>query len=127
MKQVVLFEMGEDELEDVEVEIVGRHHEAALGEITIDGHLKKRQTGDAENLVGARLKASPFDRRPPTPPSIIVAAVVRDAALLTLPGVSKLRPSLSSSYKATRFTTTTLKSRPRRPGQWLRVIRADRR
>jgi hypothetical protein len=36
-----------------------------LGEITIDGHLKKRQTGDAENLVGARLKASPFDRRLP--------------------------------------------------------------
>ena len=41
-----------------------------LGEITIDGHLKKRQTGDAENLVGARLRASLFDRRlPHHPPS----------------------------------------------------------
>ena len=101
--------------------VCGRLHE---GEI--DATEEKRQSGDAENLVGAKTEGlSLFDRRPPPCRSFIVVAVVRDAALLSFLGVSKLALANSLTSKATRLPTTPVKSRPRRSRQRLRVIRAD--
>lgn len=99
----------------------------ARGEI--DATEEKRHSGDAENLVGAKTEGpSLFDRRPPPCRSFIVAAVVRDVALLSFLGVFKLTLANSLTSKATRLPTSPVKSRPSRSRpERLRVIRADRR
>ena len=93
----------------------------------IDATEEKRQSGDAESLVGAKTEGLHSLTDAPHLPSLIVVVVVRDAALLCLPGVSQLTLSISPTSQATRFPTYPVKSRPRRPRQRLRVIRADRR
>jgi hypothetical protein len=99
---VVLVEVRDDELEDIEVEAVGGDHEAASVREMIDA-VEATAIGGCRKPCRRGLYS--LTDAPHLPP-LIVVAVVRDAALLSVPGVPQLALPVSLTPQATRFPTS---------------------